>query len=150
MGLLRKLLDADEIIDKLWIGSRPPKGSILKLAGFDVLVMCAKEYQPKPPVDYYPGIQKVVYAPFEDNKEKGLSESDLKSAIAATDYVIKYLDENKKVLVTCLAGINRSSLVVALTMKLKGLPSETVINTIRTKRPGTLTNPFFEDFIASL
>ena len=40
------MIDANRIWPLLWIGSKPEPGVELAAAGFHVLVLCAKQYQP--------------------------------------------------------------------------------------------------------
>lgn len=59
--------------------------------------------------------------------------------------------QKKKVLVHCAQGINRASLVNGYIIHLKtGLKGQDLINFIREKRPGALTNQNFVDYLLLL
>lgn len=145
-------LDAHEIIPQLWQGSRPRAGREVAEAGFDVLVLCAREHQPAP--DAYPGIL-VILAPNDDHHF--VTREDLQVAVRTASRVVAYLQQGKKVLVTCLAGINRSGLVVALTIhKFLGFSGKSCIDIVREKRrfadvgDEALTNTFFVEALLKL
>lgn len=62
-----------------------------------------------------------------------------------------YLDYGKTVLVHCQAGLNRSSLVVARSLMLKGRTAKDSITLLREKRSmACLCNPSFEKYLLSL
>jgi len=52
-----------------------------------------------------------------------------------------------KVLVHCSQGLNRAGLVCARVMIMKGVKGREAIRLIREKRPGSLWNPVFYEFI---
>lgn len=139
------MLDAHEIIPGLWQGSLPPRGSLVALEGFDTLVLTAVEYQFSSV--YFPGVE-VIRAPNEDAGEP-LTHPQLQVAVWAAKEVVKRLQAGEKVLVTCAQGINRSGLVVALTLHfLHGWPGRICIQAVRLKRKPrqghkALTNPYF-------
>lgn len=56
----------------------------------------------------------------------------------------------RKVLVHCNEGINRASLVTGEILHFKGIKGKKIIDYIRQKRPGALTNPYFEKYLARL
>lgn len=126
------MIDAHEIVPGLWQGSKPRPGSALGEAGFQVAVFCAREYQPSPV--YFPGVQ-VIHAPNDDIPIYPLTPEDLKVAVQAATRVARHLAKGRKVLVTCLAGINRSGLVVALALhKAYGYSGRTCIEIVRSRR----------------
>ena len=57
------MIEASEITKNLWQGSVPEPGEYVAEAGFDVLVLSAREYQRSS--IYYPGVQ-VLHAPNDD------------------------------------------------------------------------------------
>jgi len=131
--------DVARVAPKLWIGSRPPGGSGLAAMGFDVLVLCAEEYQPRGAS--FPGV-KVLHAGFDDAFMP--SSKDLQIASVASDAVMDYVTQGKRVLVTCQMGKNRSGLVVALSlMKLYDMSGRDAMAVVRLARPGALFNPAF-------
>ena len=134
-------LDAHEVFFNLWQGSVPHTGSMLHNLGFDVLVLCAQEYQP--PSNQFDGLQ-VIHAPNDDNFERRPSRAELMVAIDAAKEVAHSIASGLKVLVTCMAGRNRSGLVSAIAIhRLTQKPGVECIELIQSKRPHALRNPQF-------
>lgn len=141
-------LDADWIFWDLWQGSKPPRGELVKKEGFDVLVLCAVEYQP--PKTDFPGVE-VVYAGFQDNFWHGPTETELKTAQKAAKIVAKHIKAGKRVLVTCQAGLNRSGLVTALAMHLlTGVEGRSCQRWIQARRENALFNNGFTKVLSQL
>jgi protein-tyrosine phosphatase len=136
-------VDATSIIPGLSQGGAPPCGTALKDLGFDVLVLCAKEYQPSR--ESFPGV-RVFYCPLEDDpkKPRNLTQAEWDCACGTAMEVARALNDGLHVLVTCVKGINRSALITALTLNLLyGWPGRMCINYVRELRPGSLGNMFF-------
>jgi len=55
-----------------------------------------------------------------------------------------------KVLVHCMGGVNRSSLVNGCVLYLMGFSGEEIVKKIRDRRPGALSNKVFEKFLLDL
>lgn len=141
-------IDAHMIKHNLWQGSLPPEGTYLSSIGFDVVVFCAKEYQPKP--SWYGGMQ-VIHAPNDDDSSRSITQTELTRAAKAAGKVAKFVSSGKKVLVTCLAGRNRSGLVVALAMhKLTGMSGTEIVDHIQARRPLALTNKNFVEVLQKI
>jgi protein-tyrosine phosphatase len=135
------LLDATQIYGGLYQGSKPPMGHVLQDAGFAAVVLCAAEYQP--PDGAFPGI-KVHRVPFDDQSNRDLNREDLAPIIKAARFTVGVLKRNKKVLVTCWMGLNRSGLVSALSLHmLLGISGEKAAWIVQAKRPNALRNPMF-------
>jgi protein-tyrosine phosphatase len=67
------------------------------------------------------------------------------------EMVNRWLNEGFKVLVHCQAGLNRSSLVAARVLMLRGKTADEAINLLRTNRsPACLCNPAFEAHLRGL
>lgn len=146
------MMEAHEIVPGLWQGSKPPTGRKVADAGFDVAVFCAREYQPSDV--YFPGVQ-VILSPNEDDPMYPIAKQDLQTAVATASRLASLLAEDKKILVTCMAGINRSGLVVALTLhKVFHYSGRACIDIVRERRQfhdGTaLRNPQFVDVLMKL
>ena len=140
-------LDASEITPGLWQGSYPGPGPQTMSAGFDVLVLAAREIQRSSV--YFPGVE-VVHAPNNDAPNRyPFTTEDLKVAVHAAFKVADSIRSGKKVLVTCAAGLNRSGLVSALTLHvLYGWRGQDCVRHVREKRglwrnPGVLSNKQF-------
>lgn len=131
-------LDVTRIAPKLWIGSAPPIGKLLREFGFDVVVLCAREYQPSE--RSFSGV-RVIRAPFEDGKVTPVIEA---TAREAARHVVSAINRGQRVLVTCAQGRNRSGLVVARALeKLSGAPAHLIIDHVKRLRPYALTNQSF-------
>jgi protein-tyrosine phosphatase len=142
------MLDATRLYPKLWIGSAPPTGPALADAGFGVLVLCAEEYQPR--LHEFPGLVCVTHAGFDDDVP---DNETLDTAVSAAMDVVDHLQSGERVLVTCMAGRNRSGLVCALALHLlTGYDTRDCVLHIKKTRVGNdggeaLTNPHFVNFL---
>jgi protein-tyrosine phosphatase len=135
------MVEADLIHPGLWQGSKPPLGSTVAEAGFDILVLCAEEYQP--PAEHFPDVV-VLHAPNDDDSFVAPTRDQLKIAWEAAQRASLAIQAGQNVLVTCYAGINRSGLVSALTLhKLLGISGVEACMKIKRARPQALTNPQF-------
>lgn len=128
---------------------------MVREAGFDMIVLCARELQL--PAEAYPGV-RIVYAPNDDSVEFPLTKEKLRIAVRAAEAVAQEIQKGGRVLVTCAAGLNRSGLVSALALhKLYGWGGDECVRTVRAKRvaskrhPGkALSNPEFTAVIRRL
>ena len=147
---------AHRVLDELWIGNAPAiqsaheDGDVRPLSDdFDTLVLCAAEYQPDG--DLF-SIEEVVHAPMFDAFEP-VSQRNAALIVKTARMVVDRLVEGKRVLVTCLAGRNRSGLVCALALCF-GPPKVSAVDAIRLVREArgshALANPFFVKFLDSL
>lgn len=121
-------IEASKIAPKLWMGSRPPPGPY---AGrmFDVLVLCAGEYQPMS--EWYPGCE-VLRIDLDDAE---LSAGHALAASHLGAQIAKRIRLQKRVLVTCNQGRNRSGLVTALALThLTGSSGADAANAVRMRR----------------
>lgn len=134
-------VEASEIIHNLWQGSQPRTGSRVRDNGFGLLVLCAEEFQPMP--SEFPGVV-VVHAPNQDDPTKPPARKTLYQALAAAQQAAQAMAEGKKVLSTCFAGINRSGLVTALTLRIHlGCSGAEAVRMVKQRRMGALSNPQF-------
>jgi len=101
-------LEANHVVGNLWQGSRPPVGDYRMFESFDIVVLCAQEYQPSA---RELRVSHVIHIPFDDSYD--VSVRQLTDILRKTIRVRAALDLGKKVLVTCQAGLNRSGLVSA-------------------------------------
>jgi protein-tyrosine phosphatase len=138
-------IDANRIGPRFWIGSAPPHGRVLKDAGFDVLVLCAKEHQPRS--HKFPGLT-VVHAGIDDGF---LDDDELEVAIHAAHHVTECLGRGERVLVTCWMGKNRSGLVSALALyEITNLSGSECVRAVQRARSGALYNEHFAEHLRSL
>ncbi len=122
--------DASRIAGNLWMGSVPPPGPYVSL-NFDALVLCAVEYQCP---DAFQGVATIAVPLYDHGFPMTIEEGKL--AVQAAGRVIKWLAENKKVLVTCHQGRNRSGIVtaIALCKGPAGLTPQQAVTAIRKAR----------------
>jgi len=140
-------IEAHQIHDNLWQGAYPPYGPVLASAGIKLVVLCASEFQP--PSRKFPGV-KVWHAPNEDVPMPP-TRQQLEVAIEAANQVVASVSRGEPALVTCWAGINRSSLVTGLALyRLTGMSGADIVNLIQFQRPGTLTNDQFKECLERL
>lgn len=138
-------MDADRIVSKLYIGSAPLPGPEVG-ALFDHLVLAASEYQPGP--RNFPGVL-VTYAPLEDELDP--PPRRWARAQAAADVVAEAMLRGERVLVTCMAGRNRSGLIAALALRrARNLSGAEAMELVRAARPNALTNPTFSRYLLTL
>jgi protein-tyrosine phosphatase len=126
---------------------RPPEAVWGK---FDALVLCAEELQPKIRI---PSGKKLFRFPIDDDiyrpvpKQVGVLAHQLARQLATL------LRANKKVLITCAQGVNRSGLIAALAlMYAYRMSAAQAIAMLRDKRKVgggiyPLMNPMFEHFL---
>jgi len=127
--MITRPLEAHEIVPRLWMGSRPEPGPALATMGFDVLALCAMEYQPT--TEWYPGI--VIGRIRLDDAE--LSAGQALQAFQLAAQLAKMIKMKKRVLVTCAQGRNRSGLITALTMvALTGCSGFEACHAVRVRR----------------
>ena len=140
-GLLQNRPDADLIVPGLYQGSIPPFGYALREAGFDALVLCAQEHQD---ASKYPGVE-VIECPLDDAR-RFPNPSEWETAREVAWRVRNILCHGGRVLVTCMAGKNRSGLVTALSLHcLTGVSGAVCSWFVKDRRKGAeaLTNPYF-------
>ncbi len=139
-------MNVSRIYDTIWQGPQPPPGPTLREMGFDVLVLCASEFQP--PAEMFPGVT-VIHAPNDDGDEP--TREQLEGAIQAARQVVEAVRADKNVLVTCYLGLNRSGLVSALALYfLTGWPGRKCIQTVKLQRPNALSNQHFTKLLERL
>src|SRR5271154_2868113 len=102
--------EKSEIAPGLFVGSKPAPG---RHAGVDTIVLAAMEYQP--PADLFPGTE-VIYAPLDDAPSRSMREDEIEIATKAAARVARRLRAGRRVLVSCMMGLNRSALIAAIAM----------------------------------
>lgn len=142
------MIDATQVVSNLFIGSAPYAPDVAASRNFDHVVLCAREYQPD--TKAFKQVQ-VVRVPFDDHSFSYPSMEELRAICAVSSQVADWIRKGRRVLVTCLAGHNRSGLVVA-TALLKLYPQVTpriAVDHLRSVRgPKALSNPKFVDLLA--
>ncbi len=128
-------IDASNIVQRLWVGSKPkPEADLPKV---DVLVLCAREIQPE--MANFHG--RVLRCPLND---AALSDGELRLTLHTATSVANALVTKQRVLVTCAMGLNRSALVAALALgRVSRLSADQIIALMRKRRSGSLFNQHF-------
>lgn len=139
-----KRLEYSHVIGNLFQGSAPPPGPDVGRK-FDALVLMATEYQPSK--RDFPGVE-VYSAPIYDAKPSG---HEVQAAYKAAQWVASRLKSGKRVLVTCMAGLNRSGMVSAMALVLTGYPPKNAIAAVKGARgPHALSNGHFANIIRGM
>lgn len=137
---------AHKISDNLYQGGVPPSGPALRKAGIDVLVLCAKEWQ-DPSKKAHPGVT-VIRCGGDDSLDPDVLADCLPAWQHAARQVVAHVRDGKNVLVTCMAGQNRSGIVVAMALaELTALSGEEIVSHIQRARPMALNNETFVDHV---
>lgn len=123
-------IDANEVFERLWVGSVPPRGHRLAANGFTHVVLCAEDFQFA--ADKFAEIV-VVHCPYED-MDGPMRGSTMALVFATARAVAEAVKNGGKVLVTCAAGINRSALVAALAMQMLGVEAWASVERVRAHR----------------
>jgi hypothetical protein len=120
------------------------RGRAIAAAGFSVLVLCAEEYQPSR--SGFPGLKYVLHCPLDDADP---SAAEVDRAMITAMSVADLYESGEDILVTCIAGRNRSGLVAALALHMitKRPMIDIVAHIQRTRQDPSgmpaLTNPHF-------
>ena len=135
-----------KITDNLYIGDAPIIGPHIGVY-FDDLFLCAKEYQP---VDCFQNVS--VHSMHLSNDGSIMTSNERIQVIRAASNILDMLNENRMVLVTCMAGRNRSGIVCALALMCGAngnrMESEEAISFVRNSRgPMALSNSQFVNFL---
>jgi len=137
--------DITKIWRGLYQGAAPPPGHLVRTKGFDVLVLTAKENQD--PSIYQDVI--VITAPGDDDDRPHRFKRFRPAWEAAALEVARHVKEGRKVLVTCMQGLNRSGFVTAMALHhITGWPGATCVEHVQGRRQYALCNPTFARYIA--
>ena len=133
----------NHITGTLWIGGHDcadPAMSTVVTNEFDMVVSLHSRY------GYGPGLWVTHHT--HRMPDGYLSAEDAEEVIRLADKVVEALEQQRKVLVRCQAGLNRSSLIAATALVRQGADPDSVIRLIREKRsPYALFNAHFEKFV---
>lgn len=149
--------DFDQIHPHLFQGSYPKLTKEL-LHQFDVIVYCAMEKQPKA-ADLKlvsPG-KHVIGIPLDDDPYQPITREQAARLLIMARQLAAQVRVGKRVLVTCMMGMNRSGLVSSLTLMMAtGCSGRAAVEAVRTRRrafsDGTraMFNPVFTRFVETL
>ena len=139
---------AHRVATRLWVGSAPTTRDDRRAVcdQFDVIVFCAEEFQPD--AKLFPGV--IVWRCGIDDADITRREENL--VFTTADNAENAYSEGLRVLVTCWQGRNRSAVVAAASMILRGYTPRQAIATVRARRKVSyvLSNPSFVRFLHSL
>jgi hypothetical protein len=115
---------------------------------YDVVVLCAEEFQPKRSVFLRPRDKtNLLYAPNDDSGTP-LTKDQANIACRAARQVAHEYRSGKKILVSCMQGRNRSGLVSALTIHLLyGMSGRESKKFVKARIPNALVNDSFNRFL---
>lgn len=88
-------------------------------------------------------VQNLEHVPLDDSNDMERCLQQAPAVLLAVDLLTEAVEEGRCCLVTCLAGRNRSALVVAEHLIQKGRAPDFAIATLQTKRENTLGNETF-------
>ena len=135
---------ANRIHSNIFQGGFPPPGEGLANAGIDILVLCAMEWQD---ASAYPGLE-VILAGGDDDRRLSRLMQFLPLWQTAAKQVVTHVKAGKKVLITCMQGLNRSGVVTALARReLTGMSGQEIVSHIQARREGALFNDTFAQYI---
>lgn len=135
-GELRPLTIVSEIVPNLFQGVRP-----FSYSGYDLVVSC-EQFLAKSPMDGWSGM--LIHIPMVDDNQFVIPQVEIAIAYEAIDLM---LSQDKRVLVHCSGGLNRSSLVTGYYLK-TGLTPKDAVALIRAQRdPWCLCNKAFERWV---
>lgn len=136
-----ELPDCNRILPRLYQGAAPPADATLMLYGFNVLVLCAVEYQPKR--ELFGGLT-LLRCPFDDNYDVRLTSAEKRLIFDTAARVVQALRAGARTYVSCAMGLNRSGLVTALVVReMTGSSGREARQWVQSRRPGALQNPHF-------
>lgn len=132
----------DKVIDGLYMGGGfIPKHEIDK-HGFDMAIgLAADTYE----AHEWESIGDRTWAPFDDGP---VDDDTVLTAKLSASQVARAVSKGKRVLVTCMGGLNRSGLVVGLALRSLGYDADAAIRLVREARgPFALSNEHFVEVI---
>lgn len=141
------VINANEILPNLWIGSEPYlPAEVYK--DFDTIVFSAKGIDVRPYFKKFSD-KKILQTALEDRLY--LPEGTFIKAEQMAYWVADEVFAGRKVLVTCAAGLNRSGLITALALRLiTGKSGVECVKEVQEKRFGALNNETFAKYVSML
>ncbi len=109
-----------------------------------MLVLCAREHQN---AEYYEGLE-VILAPGDDDPRPRQLARFIDGWKDAGHQVAEHVKNGRMVLVTCMAGLNRSGIVTSIALReLTGWKGEKIVSHVQSCRPNALCNATFAQYI---
>lgn len=137
--------DYDRVAKGLFVGSAPYPQWV-RTSDFGVVVLCAKEWQPKSSF----GDVKVIRCPLDDDR---LTPRIAERVVDAALDVSEAMASGSKILVTCWQGKNRSGLVAATAIVMftgARTNGRAAMAQVRRGRRGAIGNPWYDHFLKSV
>lgn len=123
--------DCTRLTDNLFVGACP-YGAPLNKYKFDLIVLCAEEYQP----EKVRGVGHIMHLPLRDFK---LSMRRIDRVEYMAQLLAPAINEGKKVLVCCMGGLDRSAFVCALILHhMTGMSPACAAEYVKERRRGAL------------
>lgn len=140
-------MNASKILPGLFQGGAPASASQVSAAGFQLLVLCAREVQP---TAHALNDLTVLRCPLDDNDVP--IDNATWSQIWKTGHEVAHaVEDHRAVLVTCAQGLNRSGIVTGVAVHLlTGWEGKRVVEHIQRRRDGALFNQTFATAIRQL
>lgn len=140
-------INTEGVRGTLYVGGAPqPNDRMQDWA--DTLVLCAQEYQPDLE-DLEFGRIEVLRVPLGDVNQP-MSQGELSWVSSVASNVAKRLLGGKRVVVTCMEGLNRACLIAGMAMRMMGMGADRVIRNLRAARGDRgLCNETFERMVRS-
>jgi dual specificity phosphatase 12 len=134
---------ANEVLTGLWLGNIIDSGNKKFLKNIDVIINCSKD------IPFSVSYTNNIRIPIEDDLQKSEMVTLYKLLPEITRKIHDYLSNNKKILVHCYAGKQRSAaLIVAYCIRYLGLSLNDAVILLKTRRKIVFT-PFL-NFKSSL
>lgn len=132
------------IINRLYQGGVPPFGRILAESGINVLVLAANENAD--PLKYT-GL-KIICVPGDDDLRPHRLDLYIDEWKRAAWEVAQHVRADENVLVTCMAGHNRSGIISAIALHhLTGKSGSWCVEQVIKKRQHALNNQTFAQYV---
>ena len=132
-------------------------GAVIDSSGmfeeFDIVVLCAVEWQPTVDIPPNDRSKRVLRIPLDDiDSPLALAPDTRRSINSVVGILEEAYREEKRILITCMAGRNRSGLITALLLrKALQMNSQAAIAKVKEARgPHALSNPTFVRYLMSL
>lgn len=139
--------DYNEIAPGLFQSSLIKKKDIKILEDLKIDLVIDCNIEPECGFDpYEPNLLSYLFWPIVDGPN--LPDIDELKAVAVYGYTY-WKQQDKRVLVHCAAGMNRSGLVNGMILIFSGMSGKDAVNLIQQKRPGALSNVVFANYLQS-
>lgn len=134
-----------EIIPNLYQSSEIRDSKKILISGINVVIDLAGGLDPEPLIN---GLIFYLYWPIKDIP--ALPNLIQLKQVSQFVYQCMMGAPPVNVLIHCRGGYNRASLVSGMVLSLMGMKGAEIVRLIREKRPGSLTNQTFVDFLIGM